>query len=171
VRKPRPARVWLAVACAIPVLAIPLALARGSRGIVLYSYVLVLAAAAVIVLRGRIGSTLPATPAFPGSRRPRPPPETRVPQLEELVRRLSGGAPNAFDLHHRLRPLAREIAAARLARRHGLDLDRRPDRARELVGPRTWELVRPDREPPKDRFKRGWAQKELGELVDELERI
>ena len=46
-----------------------------------------------------------------------------------------------------LRPIVREIAAARLAR-HGVSLDRQPERARALLGAQTWELVRPDREAP-----------------------
>ncbi len=119
----------------------------------------------------RIRKALPPAPPFDtmlprgGERR------TGAPQLEELGRRLSNGSPNAYDLHHRLRPLAREIAGARLARRHGIDLERRPERAQELVGPRTWELVRPERPPPVDRFAPGWSEPELAELVDELEGI
>ena len=54
---------------------------------------------------------------------------------------------SAFDLHHALRPIVREIAAARLARR-GISLDRQPDRAQALLGAQAWELVRPDREAP-----------------------
>ena len=92
-------------------------------------------------------------------------------QLQELTRRICNGRPNAFEVHQRLRPLAREIAGARLARQHGIDLDRRPERARALVGPRTWELVRPDREPPVVRYAAGWSEAEVTELVDELERI
>ena len=164
-------RIALILAAATVALAVALALAGAGRGIALYAYVLVLVALAVGVLGARIGAALPATPPLerlvPRNRER----EARVPQLEALVHRLSGGAPNAFDLHHRLRPLVREIAAAGLARSHGVDLERRPERAHELVGARTWELVRPDREPPEDRFARGWSEKELGELVDELERI
>lgn len=170
-RKPGRTRLVLTLAAATVALSLALALAGAGRGIALYAYVLVLVALAVGVLVAHLGSALPATPAF-GQLVPRQlEREARVPQIEGLVYRLSGGAPNAFDLHHRMRPLVFEIAAARLARRHGVDLERRPERAHELVGPRTWELVRPDRELPQDRSERGWSEKELGELVDELERI
>jgi hypothetical protein len=152
-------------------LAVALALAGGGRGIAVYAYVLLLVAIAVRGLGARIGAAFPATPALAelfGRRRKR---DERVPQLEELVHRLSGGGPNAFDLHRRLRPLVREIAGARLARRHGVDLELLPARAHDLLGPRTWELVRPDRDAPKDRSEDGWTEHELVELVDELEQI
>jgi len=99
-------------------------------------------------------------------------PDAGVPQLDQLVLRLAGGDPNAFDLHYRLRPLVREIAAARLARHHGVELESQPERAHTLVGRRTWELVRPEREPPDDVWNaRGWSEVELSELVDELEAL
>jgi hypothetical protein len=167
----RRGRVRIAVALAAVVVALAIALAGAERGVALDAYVLVLVALAAVVLRRRIGSALPATPAFETLTPARVEREAHVPQLDALVHRLSGGAPNAFDLHHRLRPLVREIAAARLARWHGVELEGRPERARELVGARTWELVRPDREPPHDRHAPGWSETELAELVDELERI
>ena len=64
-------------------------------------------------------------------------------------------AAREFDLHYRLRPIVREIALARLARR-GLSLDLGSAAVRELVGD-LWKLVRPDREPPKDRQAPGPA--------------
>ena len=77
----------------------------------------------------------------------------------------------SFDLHHRLRPIVREIAAARLAR-HGVSLDRQPVRARALLGAQAWELVRPDREAPVGRSGRGGcSREELRAIVDALEAI
>jgi hypothetical protein len=40
-----------------------------------------------------------------------------------------------------------------------------------LVGEATWELVRPDREPPELRYAAGIAAPTLHEVVDSLERI
>jgi hypothetical protein len=138
----------------------------------LYAYVLLLVAVAVAALEARIASAFPATPTFrpPVARRREP--DAGVPQLDQLMLRLGGGTPNAFDLHNRVRPLVQEIAAARLARHHGLELASQPERAHTLVGARTWELVRPGREPPTDVWNaRGWSEVELNELVDELEAI
>jgi hypothetical protein len=169
--RPGRRRLVAAVVSAAAVAAIGLALSGAARGIALYAYVLLLVTAAVATLASRIRSTVPSTRPFEALL-PREPERTaRVVQLEGLVGALANGRPNAFDLHHRLRPLAREIAAARLARSHGVDLERRPERARELVGPRTWELIRPEREPPVDRLTREWSIQELGELVSELERM
>ena len=40
----------------------------------------------------------------------------------------------------------------------------------ETLG-RWWELLRPDREPPADRFAPGISRAELRALVDDLERM
>jgi hypothetical protein len=143
-----------------------------ARETALWAYILLLVAVAAAALEARIASAFPATPPFGGPAPRRRAPDAGVPQLDELVLRLGGGTPNAFDLHNRVRPLVQEIAAARLARHHGLVLDRQPERAHALVGPRTWELVRPEREPPNDVWNaRGWSEAELSELVDELEAL
>jgi hypothetical protein len=88
-----------------------------------------------------------------------------------LVRDLKQSRSSALHLHVRLRPILREIAAHRLWMRFGVDLDREQERARELIGPNAWELVRPDRLPPDDRLAPGPASAELRVVVDELERI
>jgi len=88
-----------------------------------------------------------------------------------LVRDIKQSRSSALHLHVRLRPILREIAAHRLWMRFGVDLDREQERARELIGPNAWELVRPDRLPPNDRLAPGPASAELRIVVDELERI
>src|SRR4029077_12149847 len=60
-----------------------------------------------------------------------------------LVRDLELSFLSAMHLHVRLRPVLREIAAHRLLRQYGVDLEGEPARARELVGASAWELVRP----------------------------
>jgi hypothetical protein len=131
-------------------------------------YVLALATLTAAALVVRVAAALP--PGRPEARtRPRRPSE-RVVQLESLERMLESAEASSFDLHNRLRPIVREIATARLARR-GVSLDRRPERAREILGARTWELVRPDREDPFGRLGRGWSRAELREVVDALEGV
>jgi hypothetical protein len=78
---------------------------------------------------------------------------------------------NAFHLHRRLRPVLREIAAHRLLTKYGVPLDDEPARARELVGPSAWEIVRPDREVPADRRAGGPPLSQLQLVVADLERI
>ena len=76
-----------------------------------------------------------------------------------------------FDLHFRLRPVVREIAAAGLAAQSGIELERTPERAHERLSPATWELVRPERPRPERGGQTGIATKSLDEIVTELERI
>jgi hypothetical protein len=164
-------RVALAgAACAVAIV-LGLALAGAARGIALYAYVLFLAGLGVAALAARLRAAWPATPRFQRLLPPPDPPMGRIVQLDGLTGRLAGGYPNEGEVHARLRPLVQDVAAARLAGRHGVDLERMPGRARALVGPRTWELVRPDREPPVDRFARTWSPRDLHALVDELEAI
>ena len=47
-----------------------------------------------------------------------------------------------YQLQPFLRQRLREIAADRLLVRHNVDLDRQPERSRNLLGAQLWELVR-----------------------------
>jgi hypothetical protein len=76
-----------------------------------------------------------------------------------------------FDVHFRLRPLLRDIAAAGLAMQSGIDLDRQPERARERLSPEMWELVRPDRPRPERTGTRGIDTGSLTAIVTELETL
>lgn len=88
-----------------------------------------------------------------------------------LVRDLDLSRMSAFHLHVRLRPVLREIAAHRLRARYGVELDAEPARARELIGRDAWELVRPDRPPPRDRLAHGPPLSHLRQVVHELEKL
>lgn len=96
---------------------------------------------------------------------------TAVSELARLEREVTLARVAAFDLHYRLRPTLREVAAHKLRSRHGVELDGEPDRARPLVGDLSWELLRADRPPPLDRHGPGLELAELRELVDTLERL
>jgi len=76
-----------------------------------------------------------------------------------------------MELHYRLRPRLREIAADRLAADHGLGLDEHPEKSRRLLGDEAWALLRPDREPPEDRFGPGMPLPELERIVAAVERL
>ncbi len=87
-----------------------------------------------------------------------------------LDRVVSAATSHAGDLHLRLRPIVREIAADGL-RRRGVELDAQPQAAQELLAPDTWELVRPDRPRPDDAFARGLAPGRLDAILDDLEAL
>jgi hypothetical protein len=89
---------------------------------------------------------------------------------EHLDRVVSAATSHAGELHLRLRPILREIAANGL-RRRGVDLDAEPQAAQELLAPETWELVRPDRPRPDDAFARGLAPARLNAVLDDLEAL
>jgi hypothetical protein len=101
-----------------------------------------------------------------------PPVETEVwpAQLVRLERIVGWSSVSALDQHTRLRPILLEIAEARLAR-HGVRLDRDPDRARRMLGPAAWELVRPGRPAPRDPDAPGIRGRELEQALDALEAL
>jgi hypothetical protein len=103
--------------------------------------------------------------------RERPParPRRTLPgDLGAITELVAGGRSSAAEVHRRVRPLLRDIAAARLARR-GIGLDRDPLPARELLGEELWELVRADRPAPVTRDAPGMTLAELSALTDRLE--
>jgi hypothetical protein len=98
------------------------------------------------------------------------PRETRAPELS-LERDVALSRAIEFHFHVRLRPVLREIAAHRLRARYGVELDREPGRARELVPVRAWQVVDPDRPPPEDRLAPGPTVEELSAIVGDLESL
>jgi hypothetical protein len=93
----------------------------------------------------------------------------RPAELDRLEREVYLSLGTGFYLHHRLRPLLREIAGHRLLVRHGVDLDRRPEAARTLLGATAFEWLRPDKPEPRDRWAPGPPVKELREVIDVIE--
>ena len=92
-------------------------------------------------------------------------------ELERMEREVVLACGNAFDLHARLRPVLREIAAHRLESRRGLALDGGAAEVRQLLGDELTALLRPDREPPQDRAAPGIPVRQLEAHVERLERI
>ena len=160
--------IWAAALGLVPLL-VALWFLPGRRGLAVDVFLLVVAAGAVLALVRALADAAPKA-----SPEPPPPPRRllqRLPELERTERAVLLAASNAFDVHYRLRPILREIAAQRLATRRGLELDRDIADSRAVVGEETWELVRPDREPPHLRFGPGVGARDLGKVVDSLERI
>jgi len=104
-------------------------------------------------------------------RRVAPPAPERPDQLVALERLVVTAGTSAVHVHAYLRPLLVEIASRRLAGR-GQTLERMPDTtARELLGDRLWDIVRPDRPFPEDRQGPGVAPQELRAMLGVLERL
>jgi hypothetical protein len=141
----------------------------GRRGLAVDLFLLLVAAGAVYALVRALAEAAPRAEPEPAPRPRRL--AQRLPELERTERAVLLAGSNAFDVHYRLRPILREIAAQRLATRRGLTLDRDTAASRAVVGEDTWELVRPDREPPQLRFGPGVRAAELSQVVAALERI
>lgn len=135
------------------------------RSIVLRAYVFVLGGLSMFALLAAAGDAVPKlrrsdldAALSEGTEVQR-----RLPELERLEREVTLATASAYDLHYRLLPQLREIAQARL------------ERSGKALGPDTagewWDLLRPDREPPEERFGSGITVTRLRALVHELERI
>ena len=142
-------------------------LSPGEPTLTVEIYVFVVAALVLAAVLLRVTEALPRAEPVPLEQPPR---SQRVGQLESIARALDLAESSAFDLHNALRPIVREIAIARLAR-HGVSLDRQPERARALLGAPTWDLVRPDREAPFRGSGRACSRDELRAIVGSLEAI
>jgi hypothetical protein len=160
------------IATSVAVATLALVVALGVQPVpverILSAYVLVLAAivlaALTRVLRGT--SEFPVPSDFEHALRPRTSVRLRPPELVRIERELRLGSSNAWHLHTRLLPILREVAAAR-----GVDLARRPEAARRLLGDDAFELLRLDRPEPIDRGGPGAPLARLRECVATLERI
>jgi hypothetical protein len=132
----------------------------GWRGVALHVYVVVLGALLLVGLvaeatGGRRRSAFDA--ALDEQSRQRP----ALAELVRLEREVTLSTATAHDLHFRLLPTLREIAWSRLERSGR-------DPGPETLG-RWWDLLRPDREAPTDRFAHGMSEHDLRALVTDLE--
>jgi hypothetical protein len=91
-------------------------------------------------------------------------------RLRQIADILKESEESEFGVDRSLRPLLLPIVAARLGRR-GVDLTLAPERARELLGERLWEIVRPDRAPAGDRVSRGLGGERLRAVIHRLEQL
>jgi hypothetical protein len=139
-----------------------LAAQPGVRNITLHAYVFIVGGLLMLGIVAAAGDAVPRRrhsefdAALAGSARR----EQRLPEVEKLEREVTLATSSAFDLHYRLLPQLREIAQARLER-----TGRTP--SPETLG-RWWDLLRPDRPAPEDRFEKGISASELRALVHDL---
>jgi hypothetical protein len=143
------------------------------RAVAVSVYLLLLGAAALRLLvrlvwlahpppgPSELDAALRARPA-----RPAPPAE-----LEALRRTLALACASGVYAHNRLRPELRAIAADLLAWRQGIELASEPAAARAVLGEAAWDLLRPDREEPRDHDASGLPPALLARIVAELEEV
>lgn len=82
--------------------------------------------------------------------------------------RLSWGSVERDRYERRVRPLLVRLATERLLQRHGIDPDREPNRARQIVGEQLWMLMTGPAAPEGSRPPR---PREVDELVQAIEQI
>jgi hypothetical protein len=144
--------------------------APGRAELALRIYALILSATAIVLLvlalrRAYPDETLLHEPASVGPKRLTPP------SLGRIEHEVALGVASSFDLHYRLVPRLRSVAAGLLNARRKVSLETSPDTARALLGDEAWALVRADRAAPQDRLAHGIPPGELARTVDALEGI
>jgi hypothetical protein len=115
---------------------------------------------------------LPGAPARPARRKPGPPVrDAPYRAYRQVAEQLSWAAvsPRHYDLM--TRPMLVEIAAARLADRHGVDLYTQPAAACDLLGPDVWRWLDPTAVPTRDSQPPGVGRDVLRRVVERLERL
>jgi hypothetical protein len=130
-------------------------------------FVLVLGAGTLVALVVATRGEKAEPSFFERALHPSPPPQPNRPlELDRLERDVTLGINNAFHLRQKLLPQLREIAAQRLADRHGAAL------TEATVSADAWELLRPEGpDGYRDRYGRGIPLERLEALTDELEKI
>lgn len=166
-------RIATTVAGTTALLVVMLGIRPASIQQILSAYVLVLAGIALAALTriARGAAEFPPPSDLDAALRARPADPMRPPELVRTEREILLGTSNAGNLHQRLLPILREAAAARLSANHSVDLERRPDAARALLGEDAWELLRPDRPEPHDRNDPGIPMQRLRAVVATLEKL
>jgi hypothetical protein len=110
-------------------------------------------------------------PRFEQALRGRKPESSQPEELLRMDREIVLGSADADHAHRRLLPLLRGTASARIAARHGFELEHRPEAARALLGDDVWELLRPDRPEPADRHADGLPHKEIVAAIERIEEL
>jgi NaMN:DMB phosphoribosyltransferase len=129
-------------------------------------------AVAALALLAMVRSFRPEqTRRFEQALRGRKPAASQALELMRMERELLLGSADADHAHRRLLPLLRAAAAARLIARHGVELGRRPEAARALLGADVWELLRPDRPEPEDRHGPGVPREQIIAAIEAVEAL
>lgn len=157
-------------ALAVPTIALLglVVLAPGRLELGVRIYALILCAAVLVVLLLALRRAFPDETALrvPATRPARSVPPPSLARIEHETALAVAGS---FDVHYRLVPRLRALAAGLTSSRRKVSLTESPDAARAILGEQTWELVRSDRPAPEDRLAKGITPRELEQVVDALE--
>jgi hypothetical protein len=135
-------------------------------------FVIVVGALVIRLLVQGVQVATAAPGPFPFDRALRQPGGREIPRATEPGRiafEVGASTHRALELHHQFRRRLRRLAADRLAVEHGVDLDKDPEAARSLLGAEAWDLLRPDHEPPEDRFGPGMPIEDVTRIVTAVE--
>ena len=137
----------------------------GVRNVTLHAYVFIVGGLLMLGIVAAAGDSVPrrARSDFDVALAERSQRQKPLAEVARVEREVTLAVAAAYDAHVRLLPQLREIAQARLER-SGRTL------SPETAG-RWWELLRPDRPEPEDRFAPGIKEAELRALVADLERM
>ena len=98
-------------------------------------------------------------------------PSDRLVELDRLERDVVLATGSELEQHVRIKPLLRDVVEDRLWRSRGIELDRNPERAHEVLGDELYELVKPGRPDPNARYFRGLDLNALDRVLDRIEAI
>jgi hypothetical protein len=158
-----------AIGLLIVLVIVPLGLAGAADDLPLLFYLLSVGALALVLLIVRLQRLLPKARV---PRSPAPEVASPIAQFERIRQAVSAATWAETHVYESLRPIVREIVAVKLAREHGVDLERSPAQAHAIVGDGyAWDLARPDRKPPPESGALGWSQGEIERLLNELEAL
>ena len=135
-------------------------------------FVIVVGALVIRLLVQAVRVATSAPGPFPFDQALYQPPEREIPRAREPDRiafEVGAATHRALELHYSFRRRLRRLAADRLAAEHGVDLDADRDAARSLLGAQAWDLLRPDHEPPEDRFGPGMPVEDITKIVTAVE--
>jgi hypothetical protein len=143
------------------VLVLVAVLLAGSVGLVVAA--LAISAAVLIGLRARLGAA-----ERPAARRsPQPWPLQAFPAYRRIESRLSWSTTGGERYDRTVRPLLTRLAAAMLAERRRIDIERDPAAARRLLGERAWQLIVAQRSPDAP----APSYRDIARVVDRLEEL
>jgi hypothetical protein len=163
---------WTSIVAAVA-LVVLLAIHKLSTSRALAIWVVLVAALVLVALVRHSRQDDEEEPArrFEAALRRRKPATSAPEELLRMDREIVLGAADADHAHRQLLPLLRTAAAARLASRRGVELDRRPETARALLGEEVWELLSPDRPEPADRHGPGIPRESIAAVIERVEAL
>jgi hypothetical protein len=142
-----------------------------SRALAIWVVIVAALVLLVLIRHSRAQGRPEPPPRFEQALRVGKPAPSQTADFLRMERELDLGVASAVHAHRRLLPLLRAAASARLASRHGIELERRPNAAKAMLGDDAWDLLRPDRPEPKDRLGPGVPRDRIAAAIEAVEAL